>query len=205
MYMCIIVYVLRYKQCLGIYVYYIIIIYTVVSFERRGRHCIYIRCARRLATTRAANKYLIFQTTSQPELLAAVFDPIIKSFSSCDPTPTPRVPSADGRYCWVYVRESARGWVHALPEGARREFETRIHVKCTTQYARTVLVLAAFSSLRHHLTLPSTRSRLPARRCDDSSLIVPAFNLPLYNIPHPLTFRYPPTPRPAAFDHIALI
>lgn len=79
-----------------VYVYYIIIIYTVVSFERRGKLYIYTLCmARRLATTRAANKYLIFQTTSQTELLAAVFDPIIKSFSSYNPTPTPYPPRTD--------------------------------------------------------------------------------------------------------------
>jgi len=110
--MCI-VYVLYVINSAQVYMYIIIIIiiiYTVVSLERRGRNtiCIYhaVCMARRLATTRAANKYLIFQTTSQPELLAAVFDPIIKSFSSS----SPRCPlHADRRYCRVYVYVNLRG------------------------------------------------------------------------------------------------
>jgi len=104
--MCIVyMYYIRYKQCLGIYVYYYYNIYGRVVGTKRATLYIYIYTtlcmARRLATTRATNKYLIFQTTSQPELLAAVFDPIIKSFSSYNPNP---VPSIHGQTILLSVR-----------------------------------------------------------------------------------------------------
>lgn len=150
--------VLRFKQ----YLYVHIIIYTVVVWTKRATT---LCLAWRLATTLAGNKHLIFQTTSQPELLAAVFDPIIKSFSSYTLIPH-NLPTDDTVEC---VRRNGKG-VHTLPEGVRREFETSIHVKCTT-------IRAHCFGITHVFIPPSHLARLPARRCDDSSLIVPAFNL----------------------------
>lgn len=76
--------------------------------------------------------------------------------------PHPSQPT-NRRYCWVCTR-NGKG-VHTLPEGVRREFETSIHVKWTT-------IRAHCFGITHVFIPPS-----PARGCDDSSLIVPAFNL----------------------------
>lgn len=153
--------VLRFKQ----YLYVHVIIYTLY-IRRLNVESHYAVFGVTIGDNAiAGNKHLIFQTTSQPELLAAVFDPIIKSFSSYTPIPH-NLPTDDTVEC---VRRNGKG-VHTLPEGVRREFETSIHVKCTTIRAHCFGIT--------HVFIPSSHlARLPARRCDDSSLIVPTFNL----------------------------
>lgn len=92
--------------------------------------------------TRTGNETLIFRTTVQPELLAAVFDPIIKSVSRLPRLPlAPTMRRRSGSLVCVCVCTGGRG-------GATRHPRRTLHVKRTIR-TRGVLVLVAPSALSY--------------------------------------------------------